>query len=163
MKKIMVLLILVSFLTGCGYTTQSLLPSKFKTIHIAIFENRTYEYQIETNLANEIANEFILDGRLQVVNVGKADTQLTGTIVEYRRDPLVYNKNDDVTQYQIQVFADVVLKDMNDGSIVWEGNRIKGEDIYFLTGSLANTEEDAKWGAFKDLAKNIVAQVIEGW
>jgi len=163
MRKVVAVLLGVSFLAGCGYTTQSLLPSDMKTINIAIFENQTYEYQIEAVLANAIANEFIIDGRLQVVNAEQADMQLTGTIVEYRREPLVYNRDDDVTQYQIQVFADVTLKDTNDGSIIWEGTRIRGEEIYFLVGSLANTEEEAKLGAFEDLAENIVAHVIEGW
>ena len=163
MRKVVAILLAISFLAGCGYTTQSLLPSGMKAINIAIFENQTYQYQIEAVLANEIANEFIIDGRLQVVNADQADMQLTGTIVEYRREPLVYNRDDEVTQYQIQVFADVILKDTDDGSIIWEGSRIKGEDIYFLAGSLANTEEEARLEAFKDLAENIVAHVIEGW
>ena len=163
MKKIIVFLTVLAFLSGCGYTTRSLLPPAIKTINIAIFENQTYEYQVETTLANEIANEFMVDGRLEVVNEDKADAQLTGVIVEYSRVPLVYDNDEEVTQYKIQVFADAVLKDLEDGSIIWEGSRISGEEIYFVTGNLANTEEEAKLDAFGDLAENIVDQVIEGW
>ena len=163
MRKAIIILLAVSFLAGCGYTTRSALPPFLKTINIATFENQTYEYQIESILANKIANEFIIDGRLQVVNVGEADTQLTGTILEYCREPLVYDNNEEVTQYKIQVFAGAALRDLEDGSIIWEGSRISGEDIYFVTGNLANTEEQARLGAFQDLAGNIVDQVIEGW
>ncbi len=163
MRNFIIAILAVFLLAGCGYTARGLLPPGVKKINISTFVNQTYEYQIEFTLANEITNEFIIDGRLQVVNLAEADTQLTGTIVEYRRESLVYDRNDDVSQYQIQVFADVALKDLEDGSIIWEGSRIKGEDIYFVTGSLANTEEEARLGAFKDLAENIVDQVIEGW
>ena len=163
MRKAIIVLLAASFLAGCGYTTRSALSPALKTINIATFKNQTYEYQIESTLTNKIANEFIIDGRLQVVNADEADTQLAGIILEYCREPLVYDSNEEVTQYKIQVFADVTLKDLEDGAIIWEGSRISGEDIYFVTGNLANTEEKARFGAFQDLAGNIVDQVIEGW
>lgn len=161
--KSLVMILSIAFIAGCGYTTRTLLPPSMKTVNVAIFENQTYEYQIENTLANEIANEFIIDGRLELKNAEQADMQLTGNIVEYHREPLVYDEDDEVTQYRIQVFADVSLKDLADGSVIWEGSRIKGEDIYFVTGDLANTEEEARLKAFRNLAKNIVEAVIEGW
>ena len=163
MKKILLILAAGCLAGGCGYTTRGTLLSGTQKINIAVFENKTYEYQLETSLANEITDQFIIDGELQVVNPQDADIRLTGTIVEYKREPLVYDQNDNVSQYKIIIYADAVLTDLKNEAVIWQGSRISGEDIYFVTGNLSNSEEDARQKAFKDLAENLVNAVIEGW
>ncbi len=80
-------------ISGCGYTTGSLLPAHIKTIHIRPFRNRielteelsfdeyrfrSYRVHLETDITKEVIDRFINDGYLKVVEEENADLILTG-------------------------------------------------------------------------------------
>ncbi len=159
-------------LNGCGYSTRSLLPRNLKTIYIAPFKNNitystesnhnTYFPLLETKIQNAVADRFLFDGNLRVAESGNADLTLKGELISYQRDALRYTDNNDVQEYRIQIA--VLLKLYNaSGDIVWQEPNFVGDTTYFVTGSLAKSEDTAVQDAVTDLAKRIVERTIEDW
>ncbi len=170
-------LIVSLILTGCGYTTKSLLPSRLKTVYIEDFKNKIdissepsdkegykiYRPGVETDVTKAIIDQFIIDGYLQVVEKDDADLILSGELMDYYKQPLRYDKFDNVEEYRIIVTVNMELKDTVKDRVMWEESNFIGYDTYRLTGPFASTEDNARQEAISDLAKKVVEKVIEGW
>ena len=152
-------------ISGCGYTIRSGIGSSgITTINIATFENKTFEHGLEVALSEVLIREFIVDGTLSVADSSRADVRLSGEILEYVLEPYTYGAYEtDVEQYRIQVRTSVSLKDAITGEIVWEEKLMEGDATYYLTGSLAQTEEEALELALYELAKKVVSRTIKAW
>ncbi len=164
-------------LTGCGYTTGSLLPGYLKTIHVDNFKNliditdeptdkvgyRIYRPELEIEVTNAIIDQFIFDGHLLIVDEDEADLVLTGDLIDYYKQPLSYTSMDDVEEYRIIIAVNMVLKDKVRDRIRWKENNFIGYDTYRLQAPIDRTEEQARLGAIDDLADKTVEKVVEGW
>lgn len=172
-----VFILMPLFLFGCGYTTGSLLPSHLKTIYVEDFKNkiditnepsdeggfRIYRAGVETDITKEIIDQFIFDGHLRIVGKDDADLILSGELIDYYKQPLRYDKFDNVEEYRIIVTVNMVLRDTVEDRIMWKEDNFIGWDEYRLSGAFASSEDDARKAAIKDLADKIVEKVIEGW
>jgi len=176
MKKILACIILgvFSFSTiRCGYSTNILVASGFRTIHVEPFKNNiqyTSELQhdvylplLEVKAHNEVTNRFIFDGHLRIAEPQEADLILKGALVGYTRDVLRRTDSDDIEEYRIQVLVDLVLWDPEKEKVVWQERGFAGETTYFLTGPNATSESTAVDDAIKDLARRVVERAIEDW
>ncbi len=164
-------------LTGCGYTTKTVLPNNIKTIHIAPIKNaidlsdeisdknrfRVYRPGIEVDLTNAIINRFIFDGNLKVVNREKADAVLEAKLVDYRRDPLRYSEGDDIQEYRLSLTLDVVVYLANGHKTLWHLTSLTGDTSFFLSGPRALNEDEAVTKAVDDVARRVVDKTIELW
>lgn len=68
---------------ACAYTwgpRERQLPGGHETIHVKMFENRTQEVGIETDVTNAMIQELARSGIGNVVSSGKAEVQLEGVI-----------------------------------------------------------------------------------
>ena len=75
-------------LTGCGYTTRSMLYGKYNTIHVAPFLNkvditnesfsankyRIYRPMLETDITKKVINRYLFDGNLKPAKEAAAAT-----------------------------------------------------------------------------------------
>ena len=168
---------LIFTISGCGYTTRSLIADKFKTICITPFLNkvditaenytgnkyRIYRPMLETDVTRTVSNKFLFDGDLKPAEKDLADLLLKGELVEFRRDPLRYNDNDDVEEYRINILVNVSLWDNRENKLIWQENNFTGEATYFVTGQLAKSEDAAVLDALDDLARRIVERTVEQW
>ncbi len=167
-----VLALLCSGMTGCGYTTRSTFIDQYRSVHVAPFDNsidftsenrRSFYFPlIEVKARNQVMDRFLFDGNLRVTESEDADLIIEGELRDYTRGALRYTDDDDVQEYRVQVFADVTLKENAGGKVLWR-KRVVGESTYFVSGSLATTESAALEDAVQDLARRIVEQVIEYW
>ena len=163
-RRTSVILISLVLVPGCGYTLRSVIRGDIRTINVATFENKTFEHGLETNLSSVLTREFILDGTLSVVDMSNADVQLSGEIVEYVLEPYTYGEEEsDVQQYRIWVRADVVLRREGTGETIWEEKQMEGDTTYYVSGALAQTEDEALELALYELAKRIVSRTVKGW
>lgn len=171
----------VVFLTfamaGCGYTTRSLIESKFKTVYITPFVNkvdvtsenytgnkyRIYRPMLETDVTRAVNNKFLFDGNLKPAEKDLADLVLKGELVEFRRDPLRYTDNNDVEEYRINIVVNLSLWDNRENKLIWQENNFTGDTTYFTTGQLAKPEDTAVSDAINDLARRIVERTVEQW
>lgn len=164
-------------LTGCGYSTGSLLPSHLKTIYVDNFKNvidigaevtegdkyTLYREGLENDLTTAVIERFVFDGNLKIVSEEEADIILKGNLVAYRQDPLRYDRDDDVEEYRISVIVDMELFDVDEEKAMWQEQGFAGEATYLTTGRLATSEDVARDEAIEDLARRVVERTVEGW
>lgn len=163
-------------LCGCGYSHKSLLPSDVKSVHVAPIKNtidlsgeigdkhrfRVTRPGIEVDMTNAIINRFIFDGTLKVAAPDSADAVLEVKIMDYRRDALRYTDGDDVQEYRLSVVLQAVLYRTRDRKVLWREG-VTGDTSFFLSGSLAVSEDEAVTKAVEDAARRVVEKTIELW
>jgi len=177
MKKILQLflvIVLTLSLTGCGYSTRSLLPSNLKAIYIEPFKNKVsyidesirnlYLPLLEVKVTNAVVDRFLFDGNLDIKDADQADLILKGELLNFERHPLRYIENtEDVEEYRINIVVSLVLWDTQDEEVVWEEPSFVGDTTYFTTGTLTKSEATAVEDALVDLARRVVERTIENW
>ena len=178
-KKFLFLAVLLSVflgLSGCGYTTKSLLPENIKNVHVPPVKNsidlsseisdrtpfRVYRPGLEVEITNAIINRFIFDGQLKVTADEKADARLEAVLVDFRRDALRYSEGDDVQEYRLSVTVDAALIQKSDQKALWR-ERVIGDSTFFLAGPRAVSEDQALNKAVEDVARRVVEKTIEYW
>jgi len=165
---------------GCGYTTRSAIRDKYATIYVRPFLNkvditnesytankyRTYRPFIETEITQAVVDRFLSDGNLRPAIQDLADLVLRGEFLEFRRDPLRYDKDDEVIEYRLNLVVSLSLWDVKENRQVWEEKRFTGDTTYYtlesgVTG--AKTDDQAINDALVDLARRVVERVVEDW
>ncbi len=172
--------LLVTGLTGCGYTTRSMISNKYKTIYITPFVNKidltqetavaekykVYRPMLELEITKAVINKFIFDGNLKPVKKETADLVLKGELTEFRRDPVRYTENNDVEEYRLNLVINLSLWDTRENKLVWQEPGFTGDTTYFTTfatGFQAVSEDTAVTAAITDLARRIVERAVEQW
>ena len=182
--SIAALALLLIFAEGCGYSMSSSLDEKYQTIHVAAFKNQSREFDLQAPLTNAVIRKFLNDGRLRVVGPTEADLVVDGAILDYRLRGLSFDRNDDVTQFEMLVVARVQVTDSRTGDVLWQEPNMIGETSFAtaFTGSSSDrlrgnaqvflptvrsfqTEEEnqAAAEALARLATDIFYRTIEPW
>ncbi|MDO8489434.1 MAG: LPS assembly lipoprotein LptE [Candidatus Omnitrophota bacterium] len=180
--KVSMCCLLTTILTGCGYTTRSMIYSKYKTIYITPFLNkidvtqetytankyRIYRPMLETDITRKVINKYLFDGNLKPIKEEQADLVLKGELIEYRKDPLSYTSdNQNITEYRINIYVNISLWDTKENKLVWQENNFNGNYSYFTSfasGSVVVVpEETAVNNAIDDLVRRIVERTVEQW
>ncbi|MFQ5895417.1 MAG: LPS assembly lipoprotein LptE [Nitrospinota bacterium] len=160
---------LLLILPGCGYglvgTARSEALRGIHRISIPIFDNITREPGIETTISSAVRNQFIQDGRLQVVETEVADAILEGRVKSYSLEPISFNREDAVAQYRLRVRVEVVLRDRNRDRVVFQQD-VESDRTYTVATSIALSDEarrNALDQAAAELAELLTSLVIEGF
>jgi len=176
LHKFTAIFILIFFVSGCGYTTRSLLPSQFKTIYIENFTNkikvtaessdermyRGYRPGMEIDVSRAIRNKYLFDGNIKIADSQEADLILKGELIDFRNESLRYDRNNNVLEYRIRMVVNIELQ-TKDGKTRWKESNFAGESLYNTTGALAKSESAAVLDAEADLARRVVERTIEEW
>lgn len=169
--------LLIINLSGCGYTTRSLLAPHIKKIRVENFKNsiditeetsgrrdyKTYRPRLELDVTKAVIDKFIFDGNLKIAQQEDADVILTAELIDFRREPLRYDEADNIEQYRMVILVRIELKDVKENKILWKYDSFAGSEDYYTTGSQAKSESTAIDEAIDDLARRIVEQTIETW
>lgn len=167
----------LAVLTGCGYTSKTLLPDTVKTVHVEQVRNaiditgevtnrqsfKVYRPGVEVDLRNALIDRFVFDGHLKIAAADKADSILRTELLSFRRDPLRYNTDDSIQEFRITVSASVQFVDTKTGKEIWQISGISGDSDYFLSGPQSKSEDEAVAAALEDLARHVVENVLEVW
>ena len=171
---VLLFLLLVS---GCGYTTKSLLPSDIKTIRVNNFKNaiqvtaeqsnlrmyRGYRPGMENDITRAVTNKFLTDGTLKIVSESNADLTLKSSLIDFKRDALRYDTNDNVEEYRVKLVVNMELTNNKTGAVMWKEKGFAGETTYRTSGTLAKSDDAAVNDAIDDLARRIVERTVEAW
>jgi hypothetical protein len=164
----------IFLISGCGYTTRSAIMDKYQTVHVAPFYSsvditretdvgnkyKIYRPGLETDITKILANKFLFDGSIRPGDIDTSDLELKGELVEFRRDPLRYKENDDVEEYRLNLVVNLSLWDKKEDKLLWEEKGFTGDTTYFPG---QKSEDAAIKLALDDLARRIVARVVEEW
>ncbi len=172
-----ILTIFVLLVSGCGYTTASLLPTELDSIHVDNFANKidpskevsnrraSYSYRpgLEIDITRAVIDRFIFDRHLEIKKEKTATLLLKGELTDFRQSPLSYGNGDSVEEFRIDLIVDVELYDVLKGEMLWVENGFMGQTTYTVVGPNAKTESAALKAAVKDLARRIVERTVEAW
>ncbi len=112
------LLIVITSLTGCGYTVGNDFRTDIKSVAVPIFENKTNRRGIEFQLTEYVQKEITKRAQYRLAKGLEADTRLTGTIVAFRKDVLGETAQDDPRELQISLMVQVKWEDIRTGNIL---------------------------------------------
>ncbi|MFA5156642.1 MAG: LptE family protein [Candidatus Omnitrophota bacterium] len=168
---------LFSVLSGCGYTTRSMISTKYRKIYVTPFVNKidftqenavanrykVYRPMLEREVTKAVVDKYIFDGNLRPVEEEAADLVLEGELIDFRRDPVRYTEDDDIEEYRLNIIVNIKLIDRKTEELVWQENGFIGETTYFTMGAQIKSEDVAVNDAIKDLARRIVERTVEQW
>jgi len=154
-----------------------MIADKYSTVYVKPFENRiditdeTYaanKYRIyrpflETDITKAVRDKYLFDGNLRPYAEENSDLLLEGQLIEFARNPLRYDDNDEVSEYRLNLTVDLRLYETREKRLVWEEKGFTGSTTYFTTGSQAKSESAAINEAMSDLARRIVERTVEQW
>ena len=173
MARFLLCIALIASLSGCGYTTGSLLPAKYRKIAVQPFKNKVsyvsenaralYVPALETNVRTAIIDRFLFDGNLHVADADKADLVMDGELTGLTEDSLRVDVNQNIQEYRIHVTVSLTLKDAATGKILWTEPSFAGETTFFTAGSQAMSQSAALDAALTDLATRVVDRTTENW
>jgi outer membrane lipopolysaccharide assembly protein LptE/RlpB len=173
MGRLLLCVLLVLSIAGCGYTTGSLLPPKYRKIAIMPFQNKVsyvdeniqgvYVPLLETNVRTAIIDRFLFDGNLRIADPDKADLVLSGDLISIAQDTLRQDINQNVQEYRITISVSLTMTDAATGKVLWKEPSFAGQTTYFLSGSGSTTQSAAIDTALTDLATRVVERTVENW
>lgn len=115
MKRAWIILVMLTAVVSCTrIPPRRMLPLEISRIYIPMVENKTYEPGLEEKLTRQIQEEFLMDGRLDVVRPQFADAVLKGTIKDFEIRPEYFGFDDVALTSSMFILVDIELFDPND-------------------------------------------------
>ncbi|SDU22972.1 Lipopolysaccharide-assembly [Verrucomicrobium sp. GAS474] len=162
-------LMLALGLGGCaGYRVGSVGGKNIQgvsTIYVPVIHNATLEPGMDVPTTSAIIRAFDQEGTLKTSGTNAADAELTVTIVSIGREQMQteYLDVSSTTQLKISVSARVTCVNRRTGKKIVDNAEVSGVNSYFVGRDQVEAERQALPIAEQDLAKRIVALVVEGW
>ncbi len=110
--------LLLSGLTGCGYTFGPNSRPDVRTIHVAVFKTDTFRRNIDHLLTEAVQKEIKIRSGYRLADAQTADTILTGKIVDVRKTPLSETQFDDPRETELQIAAEISWVDRRNGRVL---------------------------------------------
>lgn len=160
--------VLITRLSGCGYTVGSSFRPDIRTVAVPIFQNDTFRTGVEFQLTEAIQKELQRRG-LRIAEEPYADTRLTGRIVEVRKDLLGESAFDDARELQVAFAVVIQWEDLRTSQYLTDQNiLLPPEDTRFITygrvaPEIGQSLATAKEEAMDRMARTIVNRMEMPW
>lgn len=152
-----VLLGLALVLGGCGYHPMNqpgLFPAGVRSLHIALFDNRTAEAFLESTLTEAVIERFSRDRNLTLAERPEgADAILSGTVLGYSLAAGAYNRLDQISEYRLTLVLQAEVRSRADGRVLWQGSLQRSEE--FPSALDKSVQEDNETAAAQVLAARL--------
>jgi hypothetical protein len=164
LRPLLVAALAAACCAGCAYRVGPTSTMNVRSIAVPNFHNRTYEPRISAQVTTAVIKRIQTDGAIRVVSEEGADATLTGDIITWRREPLLFRSDNTLMakQYELQIAAHVVLTDNRTGKRLLEGDFI-GKTQYFFGNDMTQAERQAFPLAADDLARRITDRIVDAW
>lgn len=159
--KLFAVCCLLLLTSGCGvYSFSGSGLSGIKTIAIPLFDNQTQEYGIGEALTEKIAERFVQDNTLKVVNERSADSILRGVITRYTRESHTFDVEENIEEYMARIWVKLTFEEKKGKKVIWKEDNLLGWGIY---SAQDETEDMGKERAIEKLAEDIVNKTVKRW
>ncbi len=144
------------------YSFKGALPSNLKTIYIYDFENRTEFAGVREVLSQKLAQAFIQDNSLKVVNnEHAADLILKGTVTSIRKQPVAFTEQEVVQQFKMVVNVKAECFNVHTNKPLWSGTITR---YGLMSGEAIGEEVDAAIAdALSQIVEDILIKTIAAW
>ncbi len=171
MRKTLLLLstALLFALAGCGYHLGSVMHPQIKTIGVPPVVNDTNVYNLSAEMRGLLAEQFMVDGSLKVVNVKSADCLIYVKIIEVAYSEITqrsYDSDNEIfvpNEWEARVTAEfsVVLPGRRDPLL--PARVVTGRANFQAPSDLETTRQRGIRQALRDAAQLMVEYTTEGW
>jgi hypothetical protein len=147
---------------GCGYSTTSLHPQTVRTVYVEMFQSKEFRRGIEMQLTESLRKELDRGTPYRNAPKNRADTVLSGEILEVRQAVLGKGFNTDLPRELAATFViSYRWKDMRTGRILAENKQFV-ETVEYVP-PVGETFFTASEEAVNKLARRIVDSMETGW
>lgn len=159
--KIFIILIslLIIIVSGCGYVSRSEKLGHIDSVTISPIGNETLEYDLETDLAEALRQEFRPWGE-------GTDSMFTGLIKFYEAFPISWDQNNMPEQYRIIFRMSFVFEDLKRNRVLRDEKNYERTYDFFVVenrGQPPETVKEAKGKLVKEVAEEIISGIVEEW
>lgn len=161
LNQIACLILIFALISGCGYSTKSLISRKINSIYIPVFDNTTFRRGLEFELTKAVKDEIMSKTNLRIVQKDSADTILYGTIESVTEGILTQDITDNIVESRLTIRVDIKLKDRRTGRVLISENGLKNSAEFIVRRG--ETIDSAAEEGLIELAKVIVYHLEDKW
>jgi outer membrane lipopolysaccharide assembly protein LptE/RlpB len=172
MAILIVFVVFLVFVTGCGYRTggnaASEIPRNVHTIAIPGFVSRSPTFRVEQQLTDAVVREFNARTQYHVIHQSSADADavLKGTVLSATSNPLAYDSQTGrAASALVTVNIQVTLTDRG-GKVLFQNPNYVFRDQYELSrdlNSFFQEDSPAMDRLSRDFARTLVANILESY
>ena len=159
--KLACIMVLFALISGCGYTTKSLISRKINSIYIPIFENSTFRRGLEFDLTKAVKDEIMSKTKLRIAQKDNSDTILTGEITKVTETMLSSDLADNIVESRVSIYVNIKLVDRRTGRTLVDEKNVQ-HSAEFVVGRGENINS-ASQESTAILAETIVNHLEEKW
>ncbi len=155
---------LLLIVAGCAYTFNPSLPGHIKTVEIPTVQNETLEVGLTDLLTQDLTDRFVSTNQIQVVQKN-ADSVLEADITGYENKVFTFNAQQGAQEYVVIITVSMSFRDRVKNKELWSEDAVRGTATYAAGGSgqTANSEEEARKLAAKQIVDFAASRTLEGW
>jgi len=147
--------------SSCGYQTAPLYNKAYRTVAVPIFVNKTFRREWEFRLTEAVEKNILARTPYNIVKQDRADTVLTGEIVDIQENVLTRRLGTDIPrETQVTIFVNFTWKDRT-GRVLLERKAFNRSTTEIP--QIGERIEDAEQLAVERLAQAIVDQMQSEW
>ena len=133
------------------------------SIQIELLANQTMEPRLGDAVTSALRKQLQKDGTYRLATRAAGDIVVTGVITNYFRQELSFQPNDVLTvrDYQVRLTAQVTARERSTGKVLLD-RPVTGSTLIRVGSDLTGTERQALPLLAEDLARNVVALLVDG-
>ena len=157
--------------TGCssegsiaGYHSGNLYPDNIRTVAVDIFNNRSFQRGVESEVTEALIKKIELMTPYKVVSIDKADSVITGTILSVNRH--VLNRTSDGAmpmEVEVAITATFRWEELRTGKVICKRSQIIGTGYHVPVRPVSEPYEVAANTAADVLALRMVSVMQKDW
>ena len=158
--NMIILWLLCAVIAGCGYRFSGGgdLPGGIRNLSVGVFENKTRENGLETQIANDLIDQFSRHKNIKLTEKNSSDGHLTGIIRSAKVTTITHATASVSAERRIQVTMDFKLTATSDGRLLWSANAISAYETYAVTSEKYGTEQNKK-SALATLSSKVAERI----
>ncbi len=160
-RRFACMLVFFALISGCGYSTKSLISRKINTIYIPVFGNYTFRSGLEFDLTTALKDEIMSRTKLKIAGKDDADTILSGIIVTVYEGVHSSNAKDNIVESSVAITVNIRLTDRRTGRSLMVRDGISDTAEFIV--SRGENVKTATQETLSGLAEKIVYQLEEKW
>lgn len=143
-----------------GYAHVSPYDTSIETIAVPVFDNVTYEPQLETVLSEAIIKEVHRSTPWRVVPRGQAQTLLSGTITGWRLEPLATQRDSGLVQeLAVMLTVSFEWRDLRSGEVKVARRDFRASSAFVPAQGASERLDLGERAAADRLARELVAEL----
>ena len=132
------------------------LPTRIKSVAVVVIRG-SIEASFARTLERTLEDEFVAEGTLEVAAESVADSKLTLKIVGYKKQPVKYDVEKIVNEYNLALTLEATFTDLGADQVLVQVPNVYESVSYAAVGRNAETEYEA----FQRLAEKIAPRVVK--